>query len=219
MLLVDDHEIVRRGTREVLERSPHIDVVGEAQDGDEAVELARSLRPDVVLMDVAMPGSNGIEATRRIQAAAPATAVVALSAYDDDQYIFALLDAGARGYLLKNARGPRLIAAVFAANAGEVVLDPTVAERVTHRIADRHAIEAHVEPEERLTARELEVLRHAARGLSNKEIAADLVISVRTVQVHLANIFQKLSVGSRTEAVLHGLRAGLITLEETSESA
>jgi DNA-binding NarL/FixJ family response regulator len=213
VLLVDDHEVVRRGTRDVLELSPDVRVVGEAQDGAEALALTKEVHPDVVLMDVTMPGMSGIEATRLIKRASPGTAVLALSAFDDDPYVFALLDAGAAGYLLKNVRGPELVAAVRAVREGESILHPAIAEKVHRRAASRRG-DGEAIGGEALTPREVEVLRQASKGLSNKEIAARLTISTRTVQVHLANIFRKLDVGSRTEAVLRGLRAGIIDLSD-----
>jgi DNA-binding NarL/FixJ family response regulator len=214
VLLVDDHELVRRGTRDVLELSPDLLVVGEAQDGQEAVELVRRERPDVVLMDVNMPGMNGIEATRLIKREARTTAVLGLSAFDDEPFVVQLLEAGAAGYLLKNVRGPELIAAVQAVRRGESILDPTLDAKLKARAAAQrdHGGDEHGT----LTAREVEVLRHAAKGLTNKEIARVLKISNRTVQVHLANTFAKLGVGSRTEAVLHALRAGTIDLADAS---
>jgi DNA-binding NarL/FixJ family response regulator len=216
VLIVDDHEVVRRGTRELLEKAWGIEVVGEAQDGREAIVQVGRLRPDVVLMDLAMPEVNGVEATREIKRAAPGTAVLALSAYDDDQYVFALHDAGAAGYLLKNVRGPQLVEAVRKVWAGESALDPAIEAKLQRRAAGQRA--GTEQGHEHLTQREVEVLRLASKGLSNKEIARRLSISTRTVQVHLANIFQKLEVGSRTEAVLHALRSGAITLADSVES-
>jgi DNA-binding NarL/FixJ family response regulator len=215
VVIADDHALVREGTRQILEDQPGLEVVGEAQDGEEAVALVSRLDPDVVLMDIAMPKLNGIEATRLIKQASPATSVLVLTAYDDDQYIYALLDAGAAGYLLKNVRGEELAQAVRAVAEGESVLHPTIASKVfKHYISPGQATaEEGIEP---LTERESEVLAMAARGLSNKMIARELKLSDRTVQVHLSNIFGKLGVASRTEAVITALRRGLLRLEEIS---
>ena len=214
ILLADDHVLVRQGTRELLEQEEDMEVVAEAGDGEEAVQLATSHRPDVAIMDIAMPKLNGIEATRQIKALHPATAVLVLTAYDDDQYVFALLEAGAAGYLLKDVHATELIRAIRAVHAGESVLHPAIARKVINRFAqpaDRRLEESL----EQLTERELEVLKLAAKGMTNRQIASELVISVRTVQVHLSNVFGKIGVGSRTEAVLHALRQGWITLEDT----
>ncbi len=215
VLIADDHALMREGTRQILEDQPDLVVAGEAQDGEEAVALALRLHPDVVLMDIAMPKLNGIEATRQIKQARPATTVLVLTAYDDDQYIYALLDAGAAGYLLKNVRGEELAKAVRAVAEGESVIDPTIASKVFKRYSKpgRATVREGVEP---LTDRESEVLAMAAKGLSNKLIARALSLSDRTVQVHLSNIFGKLNVASRTEAVITALRVGLLRLEELS---
>ncbi|MFD2610227.1 response regulator [Deinococcus taklimakanensis] len=207
LLLVDDHPVVRKGTRELLEGEADLRVVGEAGSGEEAIAQARALHPDVILMDVSMPGMNGIEATRAIKAERPGVGVLVLTSYDDDAYVFALLEAGAAGYLLKNASEDDLLGAVRAVAAGESALHPSVARKVLQRFS---AGATPTPPEDDLSPRELEVLRVAASGRTNKEIARDLDISPRTVQVHLANIFSKLSVGSRTEAVLYGIRRGWI---------
>jgi len=215
ILLADDHVVVRQGTRELLEREPDLVVVAEAGDGEEAVRLAAQTRPHVAIMDIAMPKLNGIDATRQIKANDPSITVLVLTAYDDDQYIFALLEAGAAGYLLKNVHAAELVKAVRSVAAGESVLDPTVARKVLNRFAPPthpRAKETILDP---LTDRELEVLKLAARGLKNQDIARELFLSVRTVQTHLSNIFGKLGVGSRTEAVLVALRRGLLTLEDT----
>ncbi|MEA3377136.1 MAG: response regulator transcription factor [Chloroflexota bacterium] len=216
VLLADDHAVVRQGTRELLEREKGIDVVAEASDGKEAVQKAIKKRPDVVVMDFAMPELNGIEATRQIKAVAPGVAILVLTAYDNDQYIFAFLEAGAAGYLLKDIQVDQLIDAIRAVHAGESVLHPTIARKVINRFAqsDEVPYTGHT-PLDQLTERELEVLRLAAKGMSNREIGRDLTISVRTVQTHLTNMFNKMGVGSRTEAVVHALRKGWITLEDT----
>ena len=207
LLLVDDHPVVRKGTRELLEGESDLHVVGEAGSGEEAVVRARELSPDVILMDVSMPGMNGIEATRAIKTFLPGVGVLVLTSYDDDAYVFALLEAGAAGYLLKNASEDDLLGAVRAVAAGESALHPSVARKVLERFS---ANTTPTPPEDDLSPRELEVLRVAATGRTNKEIARDLDISPRTVQVHLANIFSKLGVGSRTEAVLFGIKRGWI---------
>jgi DNA-binding NarL/FixJ family response regulator len=215
ILLADDHVVVREGTRELLERESDMEVVAEAGDGEEAVRLTAQWCPDVAIMDIAMPKLNGIEATRRIKATCPATAVLVLTAYDDDQYVFALLEGGAAGYLLKNVRADELVRAVRAVYAGESVLHPTIARKVLNRFAA--PVPSHVKESvlDHLSDRELEVLKLAARGMTNQEIADELVLSIRTVQTHLSNIFGKMGVGSRTEAVLQALRKGWLGLEDT----
>ena len=215
ILLADDHAVVRQGTRELLERESDLEVVAEAGDGEEAVQLASSQRPDVAIMDIAMPKLNGIEATRQIKASLPATAVLVLTAYDNDQYIFALLEAGAAGYLLKDVRAEELIKAVRAVHAGESVLSPAIARKVINRFAPAASKRAEESVQESLTEREMEVLKLAAKGMTNQEIASELALSVRTVQTHLSNIFGKMQVGSRTEAVLQGLKKGWLVLDDT----
>jgi len=215
ILLADDHALVREGTRELLEREEDLEVVAEAGDGEEAVRLAKSQRPDVAIVDIAMPKLSGIEATKQIKALCPATAVLILTAYDDDQYIYALLEAGAAGYLLKNVRRRDLIEAVRAVNAGESVLHPVIARKVLDRLArpsDKPSEDGTLEP---LTERELEVLKLAAKGMSNRDIARHLNLSIRTVQAHLSTVFNKMQVGSRTEAVVQALQRGWLTLEDT----
>ena len=215
ILLADDHVLMREGTRELLEREKDFDVVGEADDGEEAVRLATELQPHVVLMDIAMPRLSGIEATRQIMSIRPATSVLILTGYDDDQYVFALLEAGAAGYLLKDVRARDLVEAIRAVNAGESVLHPVIARKVVSRFSQPRSEPAAERELDQLTERELQVLRLAARGLSNRDIARELFLSVRTVQGHLQNVFDKMQVGSRTEAVVQALRQGWLTLDDT----
>lgn len=212
MLVADDHTLFREGITNILSRHG-LEVVGEVSDGDEAVEMTKKLAPDVVLMDVAMPRVNGIEATRRIKQSSPGTVVLALTMYDDDEYLFAMLEAGAAGYLLKNAHGAELAAAVRAVHAGESVLSPAVTHKVMAKFIATHGSDG-TRSGTPLTERELDTLRLAARGLPNKLIAHELSISPRTVQEHLANVFDKLDVASRTEAVITGLKRGWLRLEE-----
>jgi len=213
VIIADDHVVVREGTCQLLEREDDLEVVGEAGDGEEAVRLATKVRPDVAIIDIAMPRLNGIEATRQIKALLPTTAVLILTAYDDDQYIFALLEAGAAGYLLKSVRGRELIDAVRAVHSGETVLHPVVARKVLKRfIPSRHEIKESLP--EQVSEREMQVLKLAAGGMSNKEIAGELSLSVRTVQAHLAHLFNKLQVGSRTEAILYGLKSGWFGVDD-----
>jgi DNA-binding NarL/FixJ family response regulator len=216
LVLADDHAVVRQGTRELLEREPDLKVVGEAATGREAVRLAQELRPDVVIMDVRMPDLSGLEATRRIRELNLPSQVLVLTAYDDDEYVFALLEAGAAGYLLKTAPIREVVQAVRQVHAGQSPLDPAVAHKVVRQLADgrpRLRRERTTEGPDRLTDRELEVLEVIAQGkASNREIAEALVISERTVQTHLSNIFSKMKVNSRTEAVLAALRKGWVSL-------
>jgi DNA-binding NarL/FixJ family response regulator len=221
VIIAEDHAVVREGTRQLLEREPDLEVVGEAADGAEAVALVERLRPDVAIMDISMPVMTGIEATQRIKASHPNTAVLILTAYDDDQYVFALLEAGAAGYLLKDVPSAEVVRAVRAVHAGEPVLHPAIARKVLGRFAGPpgQTRSAHIGHggEALLTDREQEALRLAACGLSNAEISARMYLSIRTVQVHLTHIFHKLGVGSRTEAVIAGLKSGLLKLEDLGE--
>ena len=215
ILLADDHDLVREGTRQLLEREEDLVVVTETGDGEESVRLTVEHRPDVALVDISMPRLNGIEATKQIKLLSPSTAVLILTAYDDDQYIFALLEAGAAGYLLKSVRGRDLVAAVRSVHAGESVLHPVIARKVIDHFSHPASSPPQQADAEQLTERELEVLRLAAKGLSNRDIAQNLYLSTRTVQTHLSTIFTKMEVGSRTEAVVQALRKGWLTLDET----
>ena len=200
VVLVDDHLLVRRGFRRMLEDDPAIRVVGEAGDGQEAIDLALRERPNVIVMDFALPSMNGAVATRRIAAAAPEIAVLILSMHAEPAYVRNCLDAGARGYLLKNAMDLELVEAVKNVAAGRQVLDPRV------------AMPAPSETLPALSARELEVLQLIVNGKSNKDIAAVLELSVNTVSVHRANIMQTLDIHNTAELVVYAIRHGLVSI-------
>ncbi len=209
IVVADDHEVVREGTRRMLERESDMVVVGEAADGREAVRLVSELHPDVLVLDVRMPGLSGIEVTRRVKSAHPRVKVLVFTAHDDSRYVFPLLDAGADGYLLKTVGQRDLVKAIRDVHRGETALHPAVARRVVQRLTHRGRFQAEGMVEA-LTEREMEVLRAVARGWSNKEVSAALHISPHTVQVHLSNIFAKLGVNTRTEAVLYAIRQGWV---------
>lgn len=215
VLIADDHALVRDGTRRILEAEEDLEVVAEASNGEEAVALTSSLRPDVAIIDIAMPILDGIEVTRQIKILYPATAILILTAHDNDQFIFSVLEAGAAGYLLKNVRSQELVDAVRALHAGESALHPAVARRVINYFATSSGRDRRPGRSQTLTQRELDILKLVTRGLSNKEIANELSLSMRTVQRHLESIFNKMQVGSRTEAVVHALKEGWITLDDT----
>ena len=214
ILIADDHAVVREGTRQILERESDLAVVGEAGDGEEAIRLAGILQPDVAIIDIEMPRMDGVEATRRIKAQYPGITVLILSAYDDDQFVFSLLEAGAAGYLLKSVRGKELIDAIRAVHAGESVLHPAIARKVLNRFVPAAGDARKKRSSAILSDREMEVLKLSTRGMSNQDIANELCLSLRTVQAHLGHIFNKLQVSSRTEAVVHALKEGWVTLED-----
>jgi len=218
LLLADDHAVVRAGTRELLERQPDLHIVGEAVDGEEAVRLTQELQPDVVVMDVRMPKISGVEATRRIKTENPDVRVLVLTAHDDDEYVFALLQAGANGYLLKTAEIDELVRAIRTVYAGQSALAPTVAGKVVAQFTGGKTVHdvlpSTQEQYSGLTDRELGILHLVGKGYSNKQIGKELFISDRTVQAHLSNIFSKLGVSSRTEAVMYAVRNGWVTIDQ-----
>lgn len=213
VLIADDHPLVREALHRALDVEEDMKVVAEATDGEEAVRLASELKPNVVVMDIVMPKVNGIEATKKIKEIAPDTAILILTAYDDDEYVLGLLDAGAAGYLLKSARGRDLVGAIRTIRAGESVLHPNIIARLLKRATVTSVKET--KGQGLLSEREAEVLRLVALGMSNKEVAEELFLSQRTVKAHLTSVFNKLNVASRSEAIVKGLQWGLVTLENT----
>ena len=207
VLLADDHSIVRQGVRQLLESSKDIQVIAEAADGEEALALIEKNLPDVAVLDIQMPKASGIEVTRWLRAHLPQIGVLILTAYDDDPYVMAVLQAGANGYVLKTSNADDLIQAVHDVNEGKSALDPSITKKLMSNIFKR----TDAKPVEPLTDRELDVLRLAAKGYTNKAIGIQLNISDRTVQGHLAHIFAKMQANSRTEAVMRAVSLGWIS--------
>ncbi len=211
VLIADDHRLFRQGLRQICETVGHLEVVGEAENGREAVELARQLQPDVILMDIQMPVVDGVEATRLITAEIPAVRVIILTMYKQDRYVFEAIKAGARGYLLKDVDEQELVDAVRAVHRGEALIDPGLATRLLEEF--RRLSRGEGPREEELTDGEMQVLRLVAQGLDNKAIARRLNLAERTVINRLSEIYQKLHVASRTQAALEALRRGWATLD------
>jgi DNA-binding NarL/FixJ family response regulator len=210
VLLADDQELVRSGFRLILELADGIEIVGEAADGREAVRLAKELQPDVVLMDVRMPELDGIEATRRLRQAGVEARVLVLTTFDLDEYVYAAVRAGASGFLLKDAPREQLITAVRTVARGEALLAPAITQRLIERFVARPSPDEAAPALAELSARELEVLRLLARGLSNAEIAGALVVGEATVKTHVARILRKLDLRDRVQAVVFAYETGLI---------
>jgi DNA-binding NarL/FixJ family response regulator len=212
ILIVDDQSLVRAGFRLILESQPDFEVAGESGDGDDAVAVARRLRPDVVLMDVRMPRMDGIEATRLIFEALPRCRVIVLTTFDLDEYVYAALGAGACGFLLKDVAPEQLIAAVRMVVSGDALLAPSITRRLIERYAVRRRPSSLQVGIESLTEREADVLRLLARGLANQEIAEKLFVSEATVKTHVAHILDKLHVENRVQAVVAAYESGLVPL-------
>jgi NarL family two-component system response regulator LiaR len=214
IMIADDHAMLREGMRNLLEKEKDFELVGEAADGEEAVQMAGKIKPDIIIMDIVMPKLNGIEATKQIKQVSPATALLILTAYSDIRYIIGLLEAGACGYLLKNSPGKDIIRAIRSVRSGESVLDSEVTRKLVQRLASLSKNPDEREASGQLTAREIEILKWAARGLSNKELSEKLFISLRTVKAHMTNIFNKLGCSSRTDAIIKGLKQDYIDLND-----
>jgi NarL family two-component system response regulator LiaR len=212
IILADDHAVVRQGTAELLRREKDLDVIAEAENGLQAVELAQRLKPDIVVMDIRMPELSGIDATKNILETVPGVRVLVLTAHEDDQYLFSLLQAGASGYLLKTAPVSELVRAIHQVHEGLSYIDTSIVHKLVERFSKQKGDTADLEEEtkisETLTAREFEVLQMLARGFNNRAIADALVISERTVQAHLTSMFSKMHVSSRLEAVMTAIRLG-----------
>lgn len=213
VLIADDHAILREGIRALLSLSPDLEVVGEAADGREAIEQCRRLEPDVVLMDVAMPGLGGLEATLEIRRELPRIKILVLTQYEDREYIRRFLKAGVSGYVLKKAAGSDLTAAIRAVSEGGLVLDPKVAREAMREAAMGSTAEAGADPYETLTDREKQVLKLVAEGHSNKEVAEALGISVKTAMSHRERVMEKLDLHSRTDLIRFAIRKGVIAAE------
>ena len=214
IMLAEDHIIVRESIRRSLEKVENFEVIGEAGDGEEAVTMTGRLKPNVVIMDISMPKLNGIEATKKIKEILPGTIILVLTAYDYEQYIFPLLEAGAAGYLLKDVSSNELINAIQTVYRGEAVLHPAIARKVMERFKTNLSEPVKEKTLDVLTEREMTIIKMAAQGKSNVQIADELKLSVRTIESHLGAIFNKLGVGSRTEAVIKAMKKGWLKLEE-----
>jgi len=218
ILIADDHPLLREALCQVFSNQKDMEIVGQAGNGEEAIDLASQLKPDIVVMDIMMPKFDGLEASRQIKKIAPNTAILILTAYDDDNYVLGLLEAGATGYLMKSAKGQDLVEAVRAVRAGESVLHPKIIEKLLKQAMAKPAETVELKIKDLLSDREMEMLKLLATGMSNKEIAEKLCLSLRTVKAHMSNIFTKMNVASRSEALVESLKKGLLTLEDIKQA-
>ncbi|ACZ61530.1 MULTISPECIES: response regulator transcription factor [Dehalococcoides] len=217
VLIADDHAVLREGMSRLLSQEKDIEVVGEAGDGQEAVDMVAQFKPDVVLMDIVMPRLTGVEATKLIKKNNPSTCILILTAYSDIRYILGLLEAGASGYLLKSAKSDEIVGAIRAIKAGESVLDSIATRKLLERVVNVSKESDEDKVRGQLSPREVEILQLASKGLSNREIADKLTLSMRTVKAHLSNIFNKMRCSCRTEAIVKGFREGYVMLEDVPQ--
>ena len=214
VMIADDHQVVREGLSAILNAKEDIEVIAEAKDGIEAIEKAKALKPDIILMDISMPRMNGVEATRRIKLQQPQIGIVVLTMYQDEEYIFDLVKAGATGYMLKNSDSSEIVKAIRSTHQGESMIQPSVASKILNEfshLSDRRTVKS-PRPAQELTKREIEIIRRIADGKTNKEVGNILNISEKTVKNHVRNIFQKLGVDDRTQAAIYAIKKGLIQL-------
>jgi len=218
ILIADDHPLLREALCQVFSNQKDMEIVGQAGNGEEAIDLASQLKPDILVMDIMMPKFDGLEASRQIKKITPNIAILILTAYDDDNYVLGLLEAGATGYLMKSAKGQDLVEAVRAVRAGESVLHPKIIEKLLKQAMVKPVGTTKYKMKDLLSDRETEMLKLLATGMSNKEIAEKLCLSLRTVKAHMSNIFTKMNVASRSEALVEALRKGLLTLEDVKQA-
>jgi NarL family two-component system response regulator LiaR len=218
ILIADDHPLLREALCQVFSNQKDMEIIGQAGNGEEAIDLTSQLKPDILVMDIMMPKFDGLEASRQIKKIAPNTAILILTAYDDDNYVLGLLEAGATGYLMKSAKGQDLVEAVRAVRAGESVLHPKIIEKLLKQAMVKPIAAAEQKIKNLLSDREMEMLKLLATGMSNKEIAESLCLSLRTVKAHMSNIFTKMNVASRSEALVEALRKGLLTLDDIKQA-
>jgi DNA-binding NarL/FixJ family response regulator len=216
VLIADDHPLVRDSISHLLQKNNDFEIVAQAGDGEEAVRLAAELSPDVVIMDIEMPKIDGLEATRQIKACHPGTSVLVLTVHGDEEFVEAMFEAGAAGYLLKSVYGEELLQAIRAVRLGEFVLDSQIGSKVLRKLTVRSDIKTNKQTPNNLSVRELEVMKLVAQGMTNDEITSSLGISLNTVKRHLMEIFSKLGAGSRAEALVVSLRSGILSMEDLS---
>ncbi len=216
VIIADDHPLVHDALRMHLQNESDIQIIGDANDGEEAVSMAAELKPDLIIMDITMPKLNGLEATRKIKAQNPDIEILVLTVHDDSEYILKILEAGAAGYLTKTILGENLVRAMRSIMDGDSILSEKIMGKLLRHALRYPEEEKNPELEERLSLREIEIFKLAAKGLKNKEIAQQLDLNLRTIKGYLASVYAKLNVNSRTEAVITGLRSGLLTMEDIS---